>query len=304
MPTQIQRADVNVYWSFDGVFLADSSGKGNTLTNLGGVAVGSGLIGNGAVFTAGNETYFSRANNSYVSPSGSWAVSVWFRASAAQGGSGTLLNTVPDPNNENGFKFRATGVNGQAVNLWMYPDSTTHTSTSVTSGNNIWQLAVFSYDATTQQLTFRLNNGPRETFSVVSPGFLIGTAPLTIGFDYAGGQGYFTGDMDEIAIYDHALTSDEEDWLYNGGDGRTWEDYAVPVAPSPAANPDSLVGSVGAKGGYLIAPEYASPTKRRRSSEPKNLSLFDLVKKQQQDQEEEDELLELITLIDTLENPL
>lgn len=39
------------------------------------------------------------------------------------------------------------------------------------------------------------------------------------------------------------------------------------------------------------------------SPEPINLSLFDLVKKQQQDEEGENELLELVTLIDELENP-
>ena len=90
----------------------------------------------------------------------------------------------------------------------------------------------------------------------------------------------------------------------------TWSAFTVAVRPADggllgAASEAGLSGSVGDKGGYTIAPEFASPTKKRRPSpEPKGPSLFDLVKKQQQEQEEEDELLELITLIDTLENPL
>lgn len=37
---------------------------------------------------------------------------------------------------------------------------------------------------------------------------------------------YSTGLIDEVAVWDRALTQDEIDWLYNSGSGRTYADLS------------------------------------------------------------------------------
>lgn len=92
--SSIQQSDVSAYWSFDGTFLADSTGHGNTLTNNNGVTSGTGKISNGAVFNSASSQYFTAANSLQVSPSGSFSVSCWFKPNFA--GSFILLTGCED----------------------------------------------------------------------------------------------------------------------------------------------------------------------------------------------------------------
>jgi len=58
------RDGLSAYWNFNddcsgGVSLADSTGNGYTLTNVGGVTLGTGVVGGCAVFGEGQNFTFS-----------------------------------------------------------------------------------------------------------------------------------------------------------------------------------------------------------------------------------------------------
>jgi len=50
-------------------------------------------------------------------------------------------------------------------------------------------------------------------------------AGFNIGNGYNGGNINFDGILDEIAIWNRALTSDEVTWLYNSGNGRSYFEF-------------------------------------------------------------------------------
>lgn len=215
MATIIPTSSVNAYWSFDGTFLADSTGHGNTLSTVGTVTGTTGKIGNGTS-TLNADDYLSILTNSYVAPTSSFSISFWVLGRP----SGTSINSA-DISDDNGFRITTGGL----ITAWINPANGSFYTGTQSVLVSVWNLIVITYNAGTETIGFSVNGATIETFSASPGGYVASSNPFTLGYDHPGGIGPLNSKLDEVAIYNRALTSDEKDWLWNSGNGQTWSNF-------------------------------------------------------------------------------
>jgi hypothetical protein len=91
-------------------------------------------------------------------------------------------------------------------------------SSSVAAPTGAWSFVCFAFDGGNNTVHFA--NGATQTVS--TPSYPYDLATLTIGSNTIGGsttQQAFKGVVDEVSIWDHALTASEMSQLYAAGDG-------------------------------------------------------------------------------------
>ena len=188
-----------------GATVADASGNGLTGTIQGATWTTGGRYGNALSFN-GADSYVDLGNPTLLRITGSFTLSAWIKAAAnppndgqiiakSDTASGWQLKTTPDTGPHT-FGARITG----AVN-----SPTRRYSTTVRS-LNVWYHVAGVYDATAG--TFDLYvNGVRDN------GTLVGTIPssqinslVNVNIGRRTGGTYFNGIIDEVRIYNRALT--------------------------------------------------------------------------------------------------
>lgn len=88
--------------------------------------------------------------------------------------------------------------------------------------------------------TFYVNGNPVGSVTNSTP-VPIAYAPLTFG--QSGGQGYLNGQLDEIAIYNRALSASEILGIFNAGSGGKCESDSLPIITSQPADQTATTGS-------------------------------------------------------------
>lgn len=89
-----------------------------------------------------------------------------------------------------------------------------------------WYFIVGWHDPNANTLNIQVNNGTPTTRSHsygIYDGSLSSTRQIKIGA-LVGYYQYMDGLMDEVSVWKRVLTADERTWLYNNGNGRTYED--------------------------------------------------------------------------------
>jgi len=216
------------WWKFDecqGNIAYDWSGIGNTGTIIIGASgtqnsLGTCQVGTSAAWTNGvsgktnsslnldgTDDYVWIGNNSLFCPS-NITVSSWFKAPSNS--TGTIIR-----NRGSGFGLSlASGT----VNTYVYQatGSNLGTSTSTTYGNNLWHNAIMTYDGTAIKIYIDgiLKNSQIGTGTGTI--YCSGNA-LGIGRDADYSGSYFNGQIDDVRIYNYALTSEQVKQIYNGG---------------------------------------------------------------------------------------
>ncbi len=216
---------VAYYWNFDedtGTTLNDATGNGNTGTFQGtaGSQWGAGKINYGLSFD-GSSNYVSTAK-SITEPS-TFSISAWFKTGTASG-----KKII-------GFESAQTGTGSIQTDSLIYVGTdgklyfgccwsgslqTIHSSSTVT--NNAWHHAIVTYNS--GNITLYLDNTSQATMNATNQGF---GGYWRIGSYTSGGganatNGYFPGLIDEVGIWNRALTSGEVSTLYNSGSGMQY----------------------------------------------------------------------------------
>jgi hypothetical protein len=200
------------YWNFNnngsgGVSLLDSTGNGNTLTNNGGVALGTGIIGGDAVFNANN--LFISTSNFF---NGDFTFSSWAKFTDTTQYAQLIGNETGSTGFTLLFNNLATGDVG------VYTDNG---GFEIGGGSNLnngnWNNIVFEKLGTTLNLYINgtLINTATASGSYSGNAYYIGQNNAFTGRDYI-------GQLDEIGIWNRALSQAEVTALYNGGAGRTY----------------------------------------------------------------------------------
>jgi len=210
------------YWNLNddgegGLSLVDSTGNSNTLTNDGGVTLGSGIIKGGALFNGENKRL---VGNSLVTIGNPISVAFWANSSIYydQGrfyddasGYGIAFATGAGGANSGVF---VVALNGNSGAGWINTDYTIPTSQwvhFVTTLDGSYNLTVYANGSSVFTTNIGENNGP----------WLGGTA--TIGNDCRPGEdSRFVGSLDEIGIWNRVLSQQEVTKLYNDGVGKTY----------------------------------------------------------------------------------
>jgi len=142
-----------------------------------------------------------------VKPTGSITIAGWFKTTS--GSEHAIISTITTAN-----KGYALSVSPR---LWLYIYGTTtcyKKSTDTTLNNGKWRFVAGVYDSSALTLTLYIDG-------IVAAGTLSGTVPSAIGVGQnatigygAAGFNYFNGTIDDLQIWNRALTASEIAWLY------------------------------------------------------------------------------------------
>jgi Concanavalin A-like lectin/glucanases superfamily len=223
--------NILAYWNLDAdgsgnVSLFDNTGNGNSLTNNNGVASGSGKIAGDAVFDGSNYL-----NGVFGSALGAFSVSFWAKLNNRAGTASCLINFSGSGNQFTIY----TEVNGYSNNLAIYPYVWGSAIQCNPSDGN-WHHIICSCDGANLFVYF-------DGALVSSAGAGNGTAPeFTIGTD---GGNVLIGEIDEIGVWNRALSSNDVYQLYNFGAGLTYPFNNAPALPKNIVPRASGQGSIG-----------------------------------------------------------
>ncbi|WP_414837421.1 LamG domain-containing protein [Candidatus Nanosalina sp. VS9-1] len=187
-----------------------SVGDGGDSTVLG----GTGILGSNCYSFDGNNDYVSVPQSESISAENSVSFSAWTLPQETQQAWAALVQRrLPDPTY---YDAVLRAYNGDRWEFAIYNGSewkSARSPSSYSEGN--WQHVTGVYDGATAYLYV---NG--ELLDTVSHGKLTGSInDVLIGRydDYGSNNNFFSGKIQHVRIYDHALTPQEVQYLYSVG---------------------------------------------------------------------------------------
>jgi hypothetical protein len=206
------------YWKFDensGTIANDSSGTNNgTLSGSTGVPSWvSGKINSGLSFNNTNKQYVSIPNSSPLNPTNGISVQAWINSTSYPGNDRILQKGNSDNQyrllNEGGLKWEVI-VGGVAQTLL-----------GTIPTNGVFHYVLGTYDGSSGAMVLYVDGAVLVSGTKTAGTLSTTTDPLTIGTkNNSGATGdYFSGIIDEPAIWSRTLTSSENTQLYNSGLG-------------------------------------------------------------------------------------
>src|SRR3989344_1477292 len=251
------------WWSFDGkdmggVTAFDHSGQNNSGTLTGGPSRTIGKIGQGLSFDGNDDVRGSGINIA----NSAFTISAWIKTSSFSNDVYIAVgseNGLYDPNRDNkGLALQLTSAT--TINYSFYANDHTVTVSNMTGR---WTHLVAVYTGT--QASFYQDGV--QVLAPVAKGAFSGTSAWGIGSWESTSNtfgGYFTGSMDDVSIYNRALSGDEIKRLYKIG---------ATLKINTSINNDSLANGLV---GYwsMNAPDVAGTTAYDRSGNSKNGSFL------------------------------
>ena len=225
-------------------------GTGTTLTDV----TGHGLTGtiSGATWTTqgkyakalsfnGTSSYVNLGNPTLLQITGSMTVSAWVYATANPADDGQIVSKSNWGGGVTGWQFETSpDVGSQRFGISVSPNGTGYVGrySNTVRQLNTWYYVAGVYDASGQALNIYVNG-------VLDNGSLVGTVPVSqfnpnvnvnIGrrYDGSGASFYFIGTIDEVRIYNRALTQAEIQADMNTPLGAPSSPPPAPVLATPA----------------------------------------------------------------------
>jgi len=188
-----------LYWSFNnvGASIPDDSGHGiNGLLNNGAAVTQAGYSGNAITFDGVNDFVYTGSATSATNPTGSFSVSLWINPATIPTGSSTPLVQVSGSyslslNPDGTLNFSVAGLTPPSISGPQLPVQT-------------WSYVVAVFDNTGKQLSLYVNNNLVSTATVTGSVYATNQR-----FSLSPGSGYFQGRMDEVRLYNRALSQFE-----------------------------------------------------------------------------------------------
>ncbi len=168
-----------------------------------------------ALLLNGSTQYVATGITNVPNVNVSQSISCWFMHTVAPTGNMNIIAIMNDgvnAGNQLGFRNQGTG---EHILMWQYGGGTTVEGTFLPA-NDVWHHAVWTWDGTTNRLYV---NGVEDANSLTA----LQTAAITdINFGrWTGGSEYYPGTLDDMRIYDRALSPEEVATIYaaRGTDG-------------------------------------------------------------------------------------
>ncbi len=223
----------------------DSSGSGNHGTQGGGVKITSGVKGRACSFDGSDDMVTANDNDSLTSMN-NLTISAWFKSDSLGSWRAIIGKGTSDANEEYTLMVISTGVYFDVGGSGPY----SNTAYTITSGNWHHIAAVHSRNATASTLKVYVDNvdiGATTTGPTLTPGN--NSLNLSIGSRFYTGLSYFSGFIDELRVYNRALSATEISALYNTTKTYKIQLYTTPTkgglneTPAPTASDETgLVG--------------------------------------------------------------
>ncbi len=183
----------------------DSSGNNNNATNFGATYTGSGYQGGAAIFDSNSRQYLKAPVDISPKMYPELTIGAWVQTTALNPITGYSEGAIVS-SDAGGFSrtldVDTRGSNGTAT--YSAFTGTGVLSSGVSALDAGWTFVAAVYDGANSQMTFYVGGNPGIT---VTTGF--NTTPYSI-FDIGANPGfgeYFTGEIDNVFVYDQALTS-------------------------------------------------------------------------------------------------
>lgn len=221
------------WWKFDecqGNIAYDWSGIGNT----GVITIGSGgsqnslgtcAVGTSAAWTNGAtgkinsslnfdgvDDYISIPNNNSLNLTESGgAISLWFKTNTSA--TGSINGSLVAKTNSYGNGYWFTKYNNK-LRISLYGTSSLEMVGNKIITDNIWHHAIANWTPNTLSIYIDGILDKSQSYS-----FTMSTAnqPFYVARMSSSGEGYFQGQIDDVRIYNYALTSEQIKQIYNGG---------------------------------------------------------------------------------------
>ena len=195
-------------WQFDdgsGTSASDSSGNGNTGTLNGGAVWDTGKTSGGLTFDGTGYVTVSSPNAIPIKDSG-YTISAWIKTT---GGSSQGIIGWGDYDTQSAVNATriasagdCSGGNG-IMNYWWGNDVVGCASSGTNLNDGTWHHVVTEYDGSTRQIYI---DGVLATFDNPSPINVTRDDDITIGVTHPGNGETFTGTIDNVRIYNRALS--------------------------------------------------------------------------------------------------
>jgi hypothetical protein len=207
------------YWDLDESSgnASDTSGNGTTLTNQGTSTFSAAKFGNGTELN-GSSQYFDTTDNSTLSITGNLTLAAWIEPDNVTSHSDHIIGKWDDTDES----YQLIKVNDE---IRMYIDSSSNyetTNATNLSADTVYHVAGV-YDTSSQTVKLYINGileGSTTTGTIPSS---IGddAGEISIGAEDTGGTpaNYFDGHIDEVRVYNRALSPTEITNLYNWAPG-------------------------------------------------------------------------------------
>jgi hypothetical protein len=208
---------IQAYWNLDETSGArfDSTLNNNDLTDNNTVLYGTGVSGNAADFENANSEYFSivHANTTGLTLTSPYTISFWFKPESTGNYSTFLEKRTNGGQNGYGFFIQGDTDKTRAINWDASTNNLLNGVTVLTAGT--WYYITSVYTGTNLYIYINgvLDSSSSSTLTPTS-----NTSTFFLGGNYDA-NGFVDGLMDEVGIWNVALSSDQVALLYNSGTG-------------------------------------------------------------------------------------
>ena len=229
------------WWKFDegnGTTAADSSGNGNTMNLVNGVSWVAGKSG-GAISANGTNQY-ATAPGINLSGTSTVTVAFWANRTYSTTTESVMLESSTNYNNSTtGFGFFPDDTVCKGIQAAVHGNVgySTNCYTQPTSG--VWHHLAIIYDKTqvaSAQTAFYIDGvlqTPTSNHDTAQNTNAFGNNPIYL-FSRAGSQFFNAGEMDDLRIYNRALSANEIQQLYQSGSASLVSIAVTPANPSIA----------------------------------------------------------------------
>ncbi len=176
------------------------------------------------------------------------SVDAWFYATDI-----TKQSSHPPIVKTNAYALEINSDDGQ-VRFWVKVAAGWTSSEGRVLSTNTWYHAVGTYDGSLIKLY--LNGQPPYASTLTSGDIEAVTTPLNIGRDPLNTSRFFTGLIDEVEIFDRALTADEVAAIYNAGNAGKCKPSCAPRPTQMVTwwrGEDNAEDSIGSYDGTLVS---------------------------------------------------
>jgi peptidoglycan hydrolase-like protein with peptidoglycan-binding domain len=212
-PAGVFASELIGHWKFDETSggAVDSTGNHATLTNNNGVTYSTGQYGNAAYFNGTNQ-YFSGIGPNLASQSFTFSAWLWRDSDAVNE---RIYFSLGDTNSGQNHNLHLRVGDDGFMRFGFLSNDLDAPSGTFAEGQ--WNHVVLTYDAGTNVRKIYLNGGAAKASDTSGSDFL-GDTLLNIG-RWSNGAQYWDGRIDDLKIYNRALTQNEITDIAEGGVG-------------------------------------------------------------------------------------
>lgn len=217
------------FWDLDEIsgMRYDAFGP-NHLTDNNTVSSAAGKINLGANFVLANQEYLEitdAAQQGLKFGDTDFTIAAWVKLNSVTG----YKFFVTKSHDTSGYEY-ALDHTAAAYRFYCRNTTTLTPVTGFGAATGAWAFVLGWHDAVANTVNLQFNNGAPVS-AAHTGGCQATTAPVRIGaYGSSGGNNFMDGGIDQVAIWNRVLTSDEKTELYNGGAGLAFGDLFTPGA--------------------------------------------------------------------------